>query len=247
MDIFAEFCAEVCKNAPRTTYGEERDLKAELGAHLEDHFEALKLRGVPEDEAALRAVREMGDPAEIGRAINAELSAFWLHVGIAAKLLTVLLIFATITPLFAKIEPVCHNIEARLSPNCDDWPVVYEAADLVEFPCDFYLDVYGGTVRVFGYKLYRTEEYSVLQLECVAYADNPFRASPGLEFLSSFSISEPETFDRGAFLPDSIDSGARYLGPFFMFYSDPERVNVVFEHYGVHHEFELELDWSDVP
>ena len=46
MDIFAEFCAEVCKNAPRTTYGEERDLKAELGAHLEDHFEALKLRGV---------------------------------------------------------------------------------------------------------------------------------------------------------------------------------------------------------
>ncbi len=243
MDIFAEFCAEVCKNAPRTTYGEERDLKAELGAHLEDHFEALTLRGVPEDEAALRAVREMGDPVEIGRAINAELSAFWLHVGIAAKFLTVLLIFAAITPLLTKLEPAYHNIEARLSPNYDDQ---YNIHETVDFPCDLFLDVYGGTVRVYGYRLYRANEYSALQLECVAYADNPFRASPGNEFAFSFSVSESALPGVGAKMPYS-DSGATYLCPIFLFYSDPERVNVVFEHYGVHHEFELELDWSDVP
>ena len=65
---FDTFCAQVC--AFVRFRPDHAAITAELTAHLEDHASALEEHGVPADEAAARAVAAMGDPEEVGRALN---------------------------------------------------------------------------------------------------------------------------------------------------------------------------------
>ena len=67
-DRFAAFCAAVCGHV-RAVYARD-GITAELTGHLTDHAEALEAQGVAPDDAARRAVEAMGDPAELGRALN---------------------------------------------------------------------------------------------------------------------------------------------------------------------------------
>ncbi|MGM9612620.1 MAG: permease prefix domain 1-containing protein [Butyricicoccus sp.] len=46
-------------------------VRRELAAHLDDRLRILRTQGLREDEAERRAVRDMGDPDELGRALAA--------------------------------------------------------------------------------------------------------------------------------------------------------------------------------
>ena len=66
--VLERYCDAVCahirsKAGRRETYRELRD-------HLDDHVQALTDRGVPLDTARERAVAAMGDPAEVGKALD---------------------------------------------------------------------------------------------------------------------------------------------------------------------------------
>ena len=66
--VLERYCDAVCahirsKAGRRETYRELRD-------HLDDHVQALTDRGVPLDLARERAVAAMGDPAEVGKALD---------------------------------------------------------------------------------------------------------------------------------------------------------------------------------
>ena len=65
---FDTFCAQVC-SAIRWEPA-RRMARAELTAHLEDHAEALAAKGLAPDLAAEQAVAAMGDPYELGRALD---------------------------------------------------------------------------------------------------------------------------------------------------------------------------------
>ena len=65
---FDTFCAQVC-SAIRWEPA-RRMARAELTAHLEDHAEALAAKGLAPDLAAEHAVAAMGDPYELGRALD---------------------------------------------------------------------------------------------------------------------------------------------------------------------------------
>lgn len=65
---FDTFCAQVC-SAIRWEPA-RRMARAELSAHLEDHAEALAAKGLAPDLAAEQAVAAMGDPYELGRALD---------------------------------------------------------------------------------------------------------------------------------------------------------------------------------
>ena len=73
-----EFCRRVIWQMKRATLREQDWVKAELMGHLEDHADALEQAGYDPEEARSRAVAAMGEPEEIGRALNAQLSVFWL-------------------------------------------------------------------------------------------------------------------------------------------------------------------------
>lgn len=80
-----EFCGEVLSHIPRATKKERAALQRELLDHLEDAAGEREAGGCSWEEARMRAVEAMGDPAEIGKALNAQLSPFWLWVGRVCK------------------------------------------------------------------------------------------------------------------------------------------------------------------
>lgn len=86
-----EFLAQVEKRLSRATYDERQALRRELAGHMEDRTEALIQGGCGREEAVARAVEAMGDPAEIGAALNEQFSSFWLWMGRLGILLTALL------------------------------------------------------------------------------------------------------------------------------------------------------------
>lgn len=75
-----KFLDEVLGHIPRATWWEKRDIRDELAGHLEDHALDLEERGCSTEEARAQAVAAMGDPGEIGEALNVQLSTFWLRV-----------------------------------------------------------------------------------------------------------------------------------------------------------------------
>lgn len=86
----ADFYDEVLSHIPRATAGERRAIRAELEGHVEDRTEVLEAAGYDRAEAQSRSLAALGDPAEIGRALNAQLSPFWLWLGRAAVVVLVL-------------------------------------------------------------------------------------------------------------------------------------------------------------
>jgi len=61
-------------------------MKAELMGHMEDRMDDLAAQGRSPDEAEAEAVRRMGDPEEVGRALNRQLSEVWLVIRLLATL-----------------------------------------------------------------------------------------------------------------------------------------------------------------
>lgn len=72
---FSAFVDAVCEKVRFTPA--RKEIAAELRAHLEDRAEMLIEHGVPPEDAARRAVAAMGNPAEIGAALDKEHAPFW--------------------------------------------------------------------------------------------------------------------------------------------------------------------------
>ena len=79
---FTDFCNAVC--AQVRFRPDRAAIQAELLDHLQDHADALKERGVPILDAREEAVAAMGDPVELGKALDK------LHSPLAGWLLAVL-------------------------------------------------------------------------------------------------------------------------------------------------------------
>ena len=92
-----DFCRSVSRHI--RFWPDRRGVEEELMGHLMDRRDALREAGVPDGEAEERAVAAMGDPAEIGRALDryhgpllgwTQIVVLWLMVllGIAGLCLT---------------------------------------------------------------------------------------------------------------------------------------------------------------
>lgn len=101
----ADFIWAVCRQVPRATTGEWRQMAAELEAHIEDHIQALKDIGYEEEAAEKKAVAAMGEPREIGEALNAQLSPFWLWLGLAAKAVCFIAVIGLVYSLLYRFCP----------------------------------------------------------------------------------------------------------------------------------------------
>lgn len=116
MTEIVKFCEEVLNYIPRATKAEREAIRAELEAHLTDHRDALMEKGMDYREAVLAATQAMGDPGEIGRAMNEQLSPFWLRLEKSFWLFLV----ATALVLTLALTPVVHLAQAvavRVAPG----------------------------------------------------------------------------------------------------------------------------------
>lgn len=133
MTEMVKFCEEVLYYIPRATKAEREAIRAELEAHLTDHRDALMEEGMDYREAVLAATQAMGDPREIGQAMNEQLSPFWLRL--EKRFWTILLVALFVFRLAA--APVVHLTQAvavRVAPGLvfdlelDQWNSRYSPA-----------------------------------------------------------------------------------------------------------------------
>lgn len=97
-----DYCAAVCRFVRFTP--DHAAITAELTGHLEDAVEAREVRGIPHAQAVVQAVDAMGDPAEVGKALDALHSPLlgWLQIWVRRALIlcAVLALLPTLTGLW---------------------------------------------------------------------------------------------------------------------------------------------------
>lgn len=111
-----KFCETVLSYIPRATRAEREAIRAELEDHLADHRDARIEEGMDYRAAVLAATQAMGDPAEIGRAMNEQLSPFWLRM---EKSFWYILVVVLLVLRLAAV-PVVHLTQAaavRVAPG----------------------------------------------------------------------------------------------------------------------------------
>ena len=86
-----EFIDSVCAKVRFTPA--RKQIAAELQAHIEDRAAMLEAHGVAPEDAAARAVASMGDPEEIGVALDKEHSPFWGWMAIWTDIARYLVLF----------------------------------------------------------------------------------------------------------------------------------------------------------
>ena len=118
-----DFCAQVCQQVRFRP--DHAAIRAELAAHWEDHAAALMERGIPEEEAARRALEAMGDPYALGAELDAahpptlpRLSRVLLALGLLILLAALVLGFRQHTGL-----PALSGITPR-GPGLPEYPTV---------------------------------------------------------------------------------------------------------------------------
>lgn len=97
-----EYCAAVCRLVRFTPA--HPAIVRELTGHLEDAVEARQAKGLPYDQAVEQAVNAMGDPVEVGKALDALHSPLlgWIQIWVRRALVvcTALMLLPTLLGLW---------------------------------------------------------------------------------------------------------------------------------------------------
>lgn len=101
----------------RATRQERREIARELADHVEDRAGALAAEGCTLREAENRAVEVMGDPEEVARALDKQLSPLWLYVGRLARLWALGAALALLVVLAAEARGLGGWVWARWYPQ----------------------------------------------------------------------------------------------------------------------------------
>lgn len=111
-----EFCDRVMACVRHATPEEKDAIRRELEGHMEDHVAALIEAGYAEEEAAERAAAAMGNPEEIGAALNRAYPLGWLVLSRVSLIVTMLLC-ATFLFTWPMLGNVLSGLQARIAPQ----------------------------------------------------------------------------------------------------------------------------------
>lgn len=243
-----KFLDEVLGHIPRATWWEKREIRAELAGHLEDHALGLEERGCSTEEAREQAVNAMGDPGEIGEALNAQLSTFWLTVqGLVQGAMAILLIL--ILWQVDWLEPfrlIQQNWTARRGE--DLWGIhVYE---------DPYLCWNSGEEMTVGDSVVRlevvtvnpyvsSEEKYLCDLTLCTYREQAWKPAQDEIFQRIWVIPEGEAAVKAGTW-QSMEKWGSSKGCYqFVMPADSTYVDVVYDYLGEHVEMRCEIQWEE--
>ena len=263
-DTYKTFCDQVIAAIPRATRKEEQEIRQELLDHLEDHVLEMMERDWSEEEATVRAVACMGDPAEIGKAWNDQLSPFWLWVGRLAKTATILLLLIVLIPAIARGRGVLLNLEARWSDldghrygmdepvEAPDPPEQIQIADdygtgdtVKSWALDERVEIGKFHIRFFQAGLDLQEDGYDLRVRMAVYPDNPLHDT-SLLVLDGVAGKLGEGWRDGG---GSGHGGAIWYYDYYYALGDerPESVNMSTTNDHGSFSVDFSIDWSDVP
>ena len=160
-----EYTKIVLAQLRRVTEDERRAIRAELDAHMEDHMEALAELGCDGAEAEERTLARMGDPAEVGRALNKVYTGWgWVLLSRAAVLLTVVLCIQAVLGI-GILSNFLWSIQARTVP--DEIHSDYSAEATVR--PDIRIPIGNDVLRVYRVSLVKRGDGLAAEVAMVAY------------------------------------------------------------------------------
>ena len=179
---FARYCAAVCG---QVRFRPDRAaILSELWDHLEDHAAALEETGLSREEAKARAVEAMGDPVEVGKALDA------LHAPVAGWLLLALTWCARVCGVVSLVLLVLYgraNIPDLFRPmgTVADWTAAssVRTEDRIYYPTS----VFRGkdrTYSVAGVRLVEKEDFRAIYYLLRVEHKNPWLRDPALQYLT---------------------------------------------------------------
>lgn len=163
------FTALVLSALTRATAEEREEVRRELEEHMEDRTEALLETGLDPESAEAQSVAAMGDPLEIGRALNRQYSPGWLWLGRAAVVLTAALCVQAVFAL-GLLAHAWSSLEARIYPDIDTRLETVEAAERL----DLRMEIGNDVMRVFRVSVGEREGQRVAEVSMCAYDRLPF-------------------------------------------------------------------------
>lgn len=218
----------------RLTPQERMAVRQELDAHIEDHMEALLELGYEPELAEQRTMERMGDPEEVGRALNAQYPLFWL---VLERILQTLLCVSVILFLWNMLT--MYSLQESLGIRRDPYAYATEKQLLeIDTRLDIRLEIGSDVLHIFG---------SGTDEECQAHVFYCWYAQRPLGYVTE---REVELVDcRGVVLPRSSggwSSSGRVAsydtrGPVQV--GDPY-VTAVTERYGERYEVQIPLEWE---
>lgn len=159
----AEYWEAVSAELKHLLPPEKEKVRRELDGHLEDCIEDLTAGGYAPEAAEARAVAVMGDPAETGRAINAQYSPFWLFVQQAAFMLCLLAALFLMRPAVNTVQTLRYRSDTAIEAAFSESTVLPMAA------VDEKMSIAGDVLECRGmayFKAWRTEEPTVRMIFC---------------------------------------------------------------------------------
>lgn len=96
---------------------DRKAVEKELSDHIEDKTEALIAAGIPKTIAGKRAIEAMGDPVEIGKALNKAHSPFLGRLYSITKFLAVVLVVITLISAAANRSDLSYHFPLIIKSN----------------------------------------------------------------------------------------------------------------------------------
>ena len=230
MKTFDVFCRAVIQQVNGATKWEKAAICQELREHLEDHAAALTEDGLSAEEAARAAVDAMGDPKEIGEAMNQAYPHLWRRIYTIEKYAAVLLAIAAVFSLFLRTSNTLDHIERN-------WEARSFHADSVQvLPMDVTMPVGDQILRVYGVRYgYETSSGSPLPqltLYVCTYNRIPW-GTASIDLASQLQVADKQ----GNPLPSTCISDslpdARTFGTFNILVDEPpEELILTFDAHG---------------
>lgn len=248
-ESFSQYTHTVAQYVRHATGKEKAALRKELNDHMADHAQALLDGGFPEDHAYRVAVESMGDPAEVGKALNREYPLRWLLLSRLVWLVVLVVALLLILALAHGLKGATGSLAVRLAPiEHHQAEVKLPDAELV--PLDFTQTFPNGDViHFYAAAVDAEEQYMdrgyVGHLFAVTYNRNPLRDPlyhPGFIHCLTDAPKE-ETLVN---LDGSSYGNAEYAHWVIYFVHPTEPVTVQYDRYGTSFTLEIPLPWEEV-
>ncbi len=222
MKTFDVFCRAVIQQVNGATKWEKAAICRELREHLEDHAAALTEDGLSAEEAARAAVDAMGDPKEIGEAMNQAYPHLWRRIYTIEKYAAVLLAIAAVFSLFLRTSNTLDHIERNWEARS------YFSNSVQVLPMDVTMPVGDQILRVYGVRYgYETSSSGSPLPELTLYVCTYNRIPWGvasLDLSSQLQVADKQ----GNPLPSTClesgyddGSGARAFGSYAILVDEP--------------------------
>ena len=248
-ESFHQYTHNVARYVHHATGKEKAAIRKELTDHMDDHAQALMDGGFDEAHAIRVAVDSMGDPAEVGKALNKEYPLIWLLLSRLVWLAVLVVALLLVLALSHGLKGAAGSLEARQAPmEHHQAEVKLPDAELVTldltqaFPNGDVIHFYAAAVE-------ENEKYIdrgyLGHLFAVSYNKNPLRTPLAYPYIMDTSPPSQQE-ERLVTLEGSSHGNAQYHHWVLYVLQPEEIVMVQYDRFGTSFTLEVPMPWEEV-